>query len=258
MARVFSALPARALRARPPGARATTAWSLVGLVMFGTMLGFLLVFVPPDLVTDWQVRGTALALRDGTVPDSDCSDRDLIEICDMTVAAPVGAAVMQRRVHYVFLSSQDGPITVQVVADPAHPGWLTTDFGLDVFWDRVASLVGATALLGGFVGGGGWAALRSYRRAQTWRRFDSVPVPLRLVARQQLYKGEIWTVRSEDGQTARWPVPRRSAPFALGSASEILGLQQVASSAIMPLDDKLRWVDLSSAERAAALGTVRK
>ena len=160
--------------------------------MFGTMLGFLVVFGPPHLVTDWQVRGTALALRDGTVPASDCSDRDLIEICDMTVAAPVGAAVMQRRVHYVFLSSQDGPITVQVVADPAHPGWLTTDFGLDVFWDRVASLVGATALLGGFVGGGGWAALRSYRRAQTLAR--AAPVGAVCVG---LGKRDPWTATGD-------------------------------------------------------------
>ena len=256
MARVFSALPARALHGRPPGVRATAAWSLLGLLMFGVTLGFVVVFFPPDLVTDWQVRGTALTLRDGTVRDSDCNGSDLLEICNMTVSAPIGRGVVQRRVHYAFVSAQDTPVTIQVVADPAHPDWLTTDLALDVFWDRVASLVGTTAVLAALVFGGGWAALRSYRRARVWHRADSLAVALRLVSRQRVRNGEIWTVRSDDGQTARWPVPRRSAPFTLGSAGQILGLQRTADSEIMPLDEKLSWVDLSPAERAAALGTV--
>ncbi len=255
MARVFSALPARALHARPPGSRATAAWGLLGLVMFGVSLGFVLVFFPPDMVTDWQVRGTALTLRDGTIRDSDCSGSDLLEICNMTVSAPVGTAVVQRRVHYAFMSSQDTPFTIQVVADPAHPDWLTTDLGLDVFWDRLASLVVATVVLAVLVVGGGWAALRSYRRARVWQRADSLAVALRLVSRQRVRNGEIWTVRSDEGQTARWTVPRRCTPFTLGSTGEILGLQRTDGSEIMPLDEKLRWVDLSPAERATALGT---
>ena len=255
MARVFSAFPARSLHARPPGANARFGWAMLGLVMFGGMLGFMLVFVPPSLLTDWQVRGTALALRDGTVSDSDCSGHDFIEICTMTVAAPVGTQTIQRRVHYVFLSADDDPLTVQVVADPAHPGWLTTSLGLDVFWNRLVSLVGSTVVVGGLLLGGGWAALRSYRRARAWQRAESLPVTLRLLTRQRIRNGEIWTVRGEDGQTARWPVPRGSAPFTLASGGEILGLQRTDGSDVMPLDDKLRWVALSTAERAAILGS---
>ncbi len=254
---MFSALPARVLHGRPPGARAAAAWSVVGLLMVGGILGFLLVFVPPGLVTDWQVRGTALALRDGTVTDSDCSSRDLVNVCDMTLAAPVGTGSVQRRVHYVFIASLDDSLTVQVVADPAHPGWLTTDLGLDQFWDRVASLVGITAVFAGLLLGGGWGALRSYRRAHRWRTADSVPVTLRLMTQQRVRNGAVWTVRSEDGRTVRWTVPRGSAPFSLGSTSEILGLQRVDGSDIMPLDAKLRWVDLTAAERATALGAVK-
>lgn len=257
MARVFSALPARALHGRPPGSRATAAWSLLGVLMFGAMLALMVVFLPPGLVTDWQVRGTALTLGDGTVRDNDCSVSDLIAICSMTVVAPVGTGVVQRRVHYAFISGQDDPVTVHAVADPARPGWLTTDLGLDVFWNRVASLIGATVIIGCLVFGGSWAAFRSHRRSNAWRTADSLAVPLRLVSRQRLRNGELWIVRNEDGQTARWTVPRRSAPFALGSAGEILGLQRTDGSEIMPLDDKLRWVDLSQAERAAVLGGTR-
>jgi hypothetical protein len=254
VARVFSALPVRALHARPPRARTNAAWSLGLLLMFGGMLGLLLVSIPPGLVRDWQVRNAALALRDGTVQDSDCSGSDLIEICSMAVAAPVGTAMVQRRVHYAFVSAQDTPSTVQVVADPAHPGWLTTDLGLDVFWNRVASLAVATVVLGGLVFGGGWVALRNYRRTKTWQSAESLPVALRLVARQRLRRLEVWTVRSEEGQTARWVVPHGSAPFTLGSADDVLGLQRIADGEVMPLDDKLRWIDLSTAEREAVLG----
>ena len=258
MPRVFSAFPARTLHARPPGVRATFGWALVGFLMFGGMLGFMLVFVPPGLVTDWQVRGGALALRDGAVSDSDCSGHDFIEICSMTVAAPIGRQTVQRRMHYVFVSTQDDSLTVQVVADPAHPGWLTTDLGLDMFWNRLASLVGSTVVVGGLLLGGGWAALRSFRRSRAWQSAESLPVTLRLLTRQRVRNGEIWTVRGEDGQTARWTVPRRSAPFTLASGSEILGLQRTDGSEVMPLDDKLRWVDLSPAERAVILGPARR
>jgi hypothetical protein len=222
--------------------------------MFGPVLGLLLTFEPPILRTDWQVRGTALVLRDATMSDIDCPVGNLIAICDMTLAAPVGTAVVTRRVHYMLVSAQDGALIAQVVADPAHPGWLTTDFGLDSFWNRVASLFGAIIVLGTLVLGGGWAALRRHRRARSWQRAESVPVALRLVTRQRLRNSQIWTVRSEDNQTARWTVPRRAEPFALGSAGDILGLQQVDSTAIMPLDATLRWVDLSRAERASVLG----
>ncbi len=254
MARAFSALPARALRGRPPGSGLASAWAILGLLMFGGILSLMLVYLPPGLLTDWQVRGTALALRDGVVSDSDCSGHDAIEICGMTVTAPVGSGMVRRTVHYMFLSAAEGPIDVQVVADPARPDWLTTDLGLDMFWNRLASLVAGTLAVGVMLAAGAWAAMRSHRRHRIWRQADALPVTLRLVARQRVRSAEIWTVRSEDGETARWPVPRKSAPFTLGSAGEILGLQQAGSSAIMPLDDKLRWVDLTAAERAVVLG----
>ena len=254
MARVFSALPARALHGRPPdGTGAVTGGVLLALI-FGPMLGFLLAYVPPFLVTDWQVRGTALTLQDGTVPTSDCSTSDVLAMCDMTVAAPVGAGEVTRHVYYMFLSGQDDPVTVHVVADPAHPDRLTTDLGLDVFWNRVASLCAATLLLCGFIAVGAWGAWRSYRRRQAWRKADSIPVSLRLVTRQRVRGGQIWTVRSEDGQIARYTVSRRAEPFTLGSASEILGLQRMDGTAIMPLDATLRWVDLTPAERQSVFG----
>ncbi len=251
---MFSTLPARALRGRPPGLRANAVVGLFGLLVIAGLLGLMLILLPGDLVTDWRVRGTALELRDGSVSDSDCTGHDLIEICTLTVAAPVGTATVRRRLHYAFLSGQDDvTYTVRVVADPAHPQWLTTDLGLEAFWNRVASLAAGTVVFAGLLAGGAVGVWRSHRRWRAWRSADAVPVTLRLVARQRQRNGEFWTVRSEDGQTARWAVPRRSAPFVLDGADEVLGLQQTGSSAIMPLDARLRWVDLSRAERAASL-----
>ena len=254
MVRVFSALPARPLHGRPPTSVAGVLFGLFGLLTVGAIVGYFAVFLPAGLVSDWQVRSTARMLRDGAVTNSDCSGRDLIEICNLTVSAPVGTGTVHRRVHYLFISPQAAPFVVQAVADPSRPGTLTTDLALDWFWNRVASFLAGLFLFTFLLVAASWGVWRSHRRTQAWRTEDSVAVKLQLVSRQRVRNGEIWTVRSEDGHQERWPAPRRAAPFVLGAADEILGLQRTVGKKIMPLDDKLRWVDLSPPERASILG----
>jgi hypothetical protein len=125
------------------------------------------------------------------------------------------------------------------------------------FWNRIASLFATALNLCGFVFGGIWSAWRSYRRARARPKAYTVPVPLHLLTRQRVRGGQIWTVRSEDGLTTRYSVSRRAEPFTLGSTSEILRLQRVDGTAIMPLDATLRWVDLTRAERASVFGPAK-
>ena len=217
----------------------------------------LVVLAPPVLLTDWQVRGQALYLRGATAQSSSCTSRDFIEICDLTLTAPVGAGQVQRRVYYTFLSASERPRYL-VVADPAHPAWLTTDVGLELFWNRVACCAGATLLLGLLVWILARGAIRGWRRQHLWRKADAVAVPLRLLSRQTGRSGQTWTVQGDDGPPERWQVPRKAAPFTLGSTSEVLGLRRLDGTAVMPLDSKLRWVDLTAAERALVLGPAKR
>ena len=249
---IFAALPARPLHARPPASWWNAVWSLLGLAMFAAMLAYLVGWVAPGIVTDWQVRPAATVVRGARVADGKCDGKLFIEVCDATLTAPAGTATLERRVHYVFGSFSIGDFTVRVVADPAHPGLLTTDLALDVFWNRVLTFLVASALLSAAVVGGTLGTLRSRRTRRGWLATPAVAVPLLLKSVQRVRGAVIWTVQDEAGRSQRWTLPRRSAPFVLGPASRVLGLA-TERGALMPLDAGLRWVDLTPAERATAL-----
>ena len=257
MVRVFSLLPARPLRGRPPGSVSGITASAFVVWIFGSLLFFPAVLAPPALLTDWQVRGAALYLRDGTVRSDSCTSSDFFELCDMTLSAPVGAGQVERRVSYVFLSASEGR-RYRVVADPAHPQWLATDVGLDLFWNRLACSAGAALVLGLLAWILGLAGVRNFRRRRAWRKRDAVAVKLRLLSRQTLRGRQLWTVQGDAGPPELWAVPRKAAPFLLGSASEVLGLQRLDGTAVMPLDSRLRWVNLTEAERALVLGAAKR
>ena len=174
-------------------------------------------------------------------------------ICDTTLTAPGG---ISREMHYVFASFHLGDFSASVVADPAHPEWLTTDLGLDNFWDRVVTFVVSAMFLCAAVGAFMWQQAKAARNRRWWRRARVSPVALRLVGQQKVSSGSAWTVRTENGATMRWVVPRRAKPFVLGPADRVLGLA-AETGAVMPLDARLRWVDLTRRERQAVLATVR-
>ncbi len=252
---ILAALPTRALYARPPMSKTNAIWGLLGLLLFVAMLGYMLFWVAPDLATDWQIRGNAALVRNADVSDGKCDGRLFVEVCDVTLSAPVGSGTVVRRVHYVFGSFESGDFTVNVVADPAHPEWLSTDQALDTFWNRVLSFAAASAVMLVLVVAGIRGSLRTRRNRRAWMSAPAVAVPLQLASRQRVRGGSVWTVKSENGLTQRWTIPGRAVPFVLGPANRILGLATNGGAAIMPLDAKLRWVDLSRAERATVLAS---
>ncbi len=248
---VFSALPARPLHARPPHSIVGTGFGLFGLAVVAGMVVFLLAWVAPVIVTDWQVRDTAVRVRGASVSDGECSSKMFIQTCDVTLSVP--ASAIERRVHYVFGSWELGDFTVAVVADPAHPEWLTTDLGLDRFWDRIVTLLAGCAFGVAVTCIGSVSMIRAYRKLLAWRKAELVPVPLQMTRMQRVRNGVIWTVQAENGRTAAWTVPGRAKPFVLGSDGRVLGVATRGGAAIMPLDAELKWLDLSRGERAAAM-----
>lgn len=259
MADPLTALPRRPLRARPPLPRFGDIRALLTALLFLGMLGFSLFWVAPVLVTDWQARSTAVRVKGGDLTDGHCSSKFFIEDCDVTLTAPVvsaqgGRGSISRTVHYVFASFEGGDFTAAVVADPQHPEWLTTDLGLDRFWNRVVSLALESALLGTLIVFSARGFVRSLRAARYWSKAELFPVPLQLVGlqRTRAYTAK-WTLRAENGPTMWWYPPRRFQPFVLGPANRVLGLTTKDGRSIMPLDAGLRWVKLSAQEREAAL-----
>ena len=249
-----SPLPARPLRARPPIKGPWDIRTLLAILLFGGWLVFSVGWVAPDIYTDWLVRDTAVPIRGGDLSDGSCSSKLFLHTCDATLSAPAGMGRITREVHYVFASFTMGDFTATVVGDPRRPEWLTTDLGLDYFWDRVVSLLLDFVLVSALIWGAAKALRDAHRTRAAWRRAEMMPVPLRLVKTQKVTGGQAWTVQAEGGKTARWTVPRRAKPFVLGPASDrVLGLAIRGGGGIMPLDAGLRWVELSKEERSAAL-----
>lgn len=256
MSDMLGVLPPRPLYARPPLRLVNRALGALTLLMFAGILVFSLAVIAPVLVTDWRVRDTAVQIDGAHLTDGRCHSKLFIVDCDVTLSAPAGrGAVVTRGVHYDFASFNGGDYTARVVGDPRRPEWLTTDLALERFWNRALTLLVECGFLAAIVLASVAGLVKAWRNRVPWRRIPAVPVALQLVSVQRDQYSAVWTVRAEDGQTAKWTFPRRAKPFVLGPANRVLGLAVRDGAAVMPLDAGLRWVNLTRVERRAALAT---
>lgn len=246
-------LPARTLHPRPPIDAPWNLWGLFGLAVIVGFIVYSVGWVAPVVVTDGMIRGTAVPIQGGHLVEGSCSSKLFIHVCDLTLSAPGPSGLITRSIHYVFGSFTLGSFTVRTVGDPAHPGWLTTDLGLDYFWDRVVSLLIDLGLMAALLYGAVLGIRRTARLRAWWHKAAMVPAPLTLVGMKAVKRMNVWTVRSDTGTEVNWTMPKRAKPFVLGPENRILGLVHDGGHNLMPLDSKLKWVALSRAERAAAL-----
>ena len=254
---VLAAFPSRPLHPKPPISRGWDFGTFCAVVVFGGMLVFSIGWVAPEIITDWQVRNTAVPIRGASLSDGSCTNKLFIDLCDATLTAPAAGQTITRQVHYVFGSFNLGDFTASVVADPKKPEWLATDLGLEYFWNRVVSLVITSTVLAALVVGAILASIRGARTYKSWRTANMVPVPLTLIGQQRAGRRTVWTVQAATGKPGRWTLRAGAKPFILGPANRIAGLMIRGGGSVMPLDAKLRWVELSSAERAAILAAAR-
>ena len=257
MPNALAAMPARPLRARPPLGTGFGSVSLRLVLVFGALVVFAFGWVGPDIATDWLVRGTAVPIRGADVADGKCSTDFYVDWCDATLTAPAGTETITRRIHYVFVSKLD-KFYARVVADPRHPQWLTTDLGLDYFWNRIASIVLLVAAMTAVLVRELRPIVRTFRLRQRWRTAVLLAVPLTLVTTKPIRGGVAWKVRADNGRIWDWKLPRKAQPFVLGPENRVLGLASADAGWILPLDARLRWVELSNEERAAVLEAGRQ
>lgn len=132
--------------ARSKGA-AHTIWSWLGALMFGGVLVALSVYTAPNLISDWQVRSSAMPYADARVTEGSCRSKLFVHICGATLAVNGKSGRFVRDVNYVFVDFHVGDYSVRVMADPARPEMLTTDLALDKLWSRTLTLLAG----GGFL-----------------------------------------------------------------------------------------------------------
>lgn len=246
--------PRRALTLRIPGTPLRTRlWLLFAVLFLGGIAVAIAYWAIPPLITDVAVRDTAEPVR-GRVEHGSCHSRLFLHICDATLVSNAGKPSISRYVTYVFTDFHIGDYTVQVMADPAHPDWVTSDLGIDHLLSRILTMAVAAALFLAAVVMGLRRFFRREARKGAIRAISGkpmVPVPLTLTSRAASKSATTWTVTQGDAAPVRWDLPANVMPFVVGPAARILGVTGVDGGIVVPLDASLGWIDLTDAERAA-------
>jgi hypothetical protein len=253
-------LPDRPLRVRIPGSNLSHRL-LAGfgfLVMIGLMVASA-IFVAPALITDWQIRDTARPVLASRV-DGSCRSKLFINTCSVSLSSGKNPNVVSRDVTYVFADAHSGDYSVEVVADPQHPEWLTTDMALDKLPSRIATLGGFWLLMivGLIAVARSMLAKRSVNRTlASWDGQRLRAVPLELVSVNSSTGISNWKVKApgETGKGRGWALPANARPFFVGEGT-ILGVTGQQGGLVAPMDYGLTWIDLTDEERGAIGRTI--
>lgn len=256
MSPVLQAFPQRSLRLKPGRGRVGASITMIAgvLVVLGVAawVGFMLA---PPLWSDYQVRETAVPSRDVRMLNGRCRTRlFLLHDCDVHLRYDAKGRQAVREVHYLFVAPGGGNFTVQGRVDPRRPELLTSDLGIDYLWNRIATAL-AMAAIGALIGLGliaaGRRTLRDAGAAAALSGRNLQPVPAQFVTWGQ---EPSWTVRDEYGNQFTWPVRKSDKPFIIDpQRSLVLALREAPGAPVFPLDEKLRFVDLTEPERQRIL-----
>lgn len=248
-----AAFPARPLVLKAPIAWVRSVFLAIGaLILAGGFGWFAAAAVVPTLLQDYAVSDGAVPIR-GRIESGRCRAKwALFQDCEMVlVAAPQtkSGSGLRQRVDYLFVEPHMGDYSVQVMANPDRPEWLTTDMGQDHLLNRMLTLAGVgLAML--MIALGGLASMRGGLRARRAMRVLSgqrlVPVPLRLLRRDQ----NGWQmVPLAGGPAMVWPLPRKAEPLWLDATKGLALGAGVPGQTPFPLDHEMAWADFSPAER---------
>ncbi|MDQ1080722.1 hypothetical protein [Pseudoroseomonas cervicalis] len=249
--------PERPLTVHPP---VSAVRSMLGLVL-GIVIGIgiwvlVAMWLGPSLSTDFALRSSGQPAASGRIEDGRCRSKLFLVTCDVTITArPDGMTRVENRAHYLFLDVHSGDYSSGVLYDPGNPELLSTELGMRMLWNRVICAL-ALLLLGVasvFAGVKQWFSNAALRRRihDQFAHKRMRPVPARLLEAG----GVKWVVADPAGQAHAWAVPAKSRPFFL-DGEHVLAVTPAEPPPgqvpmLFPLDEKLRWVDLTPEERAA-------
>jgi hypothetical protein len=253
MTGLIDAFPRRAFVLKP-GRGAAGGWFLAlgGLLLFGAFIAMLAIDIGPAIRDDFTVRERAQPAAAARISQGICRSRlFLFQSCDLTITWRDKDGTGTRKVSYMFVEPHMGSWTAVPMMDPARPGLVTTDLGLDRLWNRVGTAAGglvfALVLIGGlFLAAWKAQAKGGQAKALAGRTLVAAPVLFRGWG-----EGPSWRVEDERGQVFEWPVRKSDKPFVVDEARGlVLALRDPAGGLAFPLDEKLRFVTLTPEERA--------
>lgn len=251
-------LPDRPLTVKPPISSLRALWILL-LCLAGAagISAWLALGIAPSLASDYAIRDTAQPSATGRVTEGRCRSKVFLVTCDVSLSVrPDGLTQVTRDAHYFFVDLHSGDYDTEVMFDGAHPEWVTTQLGLEKLWNRIicAGLLVLAALAALFGGlryfTSHLAAGRRLRRQFSGRRLRTVQA--------QLLSAEngTWVLEDGSGRKHSWSVSPKARPFFMPDGNSVLAVtpadpQASETPMVFPLDEELRWLDLTPPERAA-------
>ncbi|WP_424814411.1 hypothetical protein [Roseococcus sp. YIM B11640] len=251
---IAQAFPRRPLRLTAP-IETWRAWivGILGALLFGGAFAAMSFEAIPGLISDHEIRATAQPMPKTRIQSGRCKVRLLLlNDCEVTLSVPQDrGAPVRRTVHYLFVEPSFGNRDAMAMGDPARPELATTDLGLDRFWNRVMTLGGMLAVSAALALGCLMLPILAGRQKRALARLSRVqlePVPARVQMAQR-----VWNVTPVGGgKVSKWNLGSKGEPFVMDPAGGIvLAVSPVGGGDVFPLDEKLQWIELTDAERAA-------
>jgi hypothetical protein len=250
-------LPRRHIAVRlPPAAEGGT---ISVIMMLLVLLGGVVAWLAPAIVSDWRMREDAVAATDLRVRDARChSWLAALKFCNVALVAAKGDDAGERTLWYVFLGGADDQAMTPLRSgsDASH---VTTGLGLEKVHSRLITLLLFAAIVVLCIG----VAAAMLRRGREARRAFSAMSGQRLepvvveIERNNLVppRRRLWVYLYQEGgrrerALAEWP-SRQQPLFTSLDEKSALAIRGEEGGRPMLLDVNLQCLDLTDAERAA-------
>lgn len=224
---------------------------------------FLFVSEAPGVIRDFQISQNPLVLEDGDVQNGKCTTRKAVFTdCEARLVYSYGGRNYDTEVEVMFVDFHSGDYETGLVISADHPELATMSLGLDMLWNRIITLTLFVVLLGGMSLGMIFLGIRIWRvKGQLRRPARLIPVPVEISAFDR--KRGVLSITYNDkiaadktGRSAYTRMKSGQEPLIVGEANgKAIGMAVRHGNTALPvlLDDRLQRVELTDAERAAAL-----
>lgn len=250
-------LPRRHIAVRlPPAAEGGT---ISVIMMLLVLLGGVVAWLGPAIVSDWRMREDAVAATDLRVRDARChSWLAALKFCNATLVAAKGDDAGERTLWYVFFGGT-GDQAMAPLRSGSDASRVSTDLGLEKVHSRLITLLLFAGIVASCIGVAA-AMLRRGREAQraffamSGQRLEPVVVE---IERNNLMppRRRLWVYVYQEGgrrerALAEWP-SRQQPLFTSLDEKRALAIRGDEGGRPMLLDVNLQCLDLTDAERAA-------
>ncbi|MBB2750729.1 UNVERIFIED_ORG: hypothetical protein GGI57_001405 [Rhizobium aethiopicum] len=224
---------------------------------------FLFISEAPGVIRDFQINQNPLVLENGDVQNGKCTTRKAVFTdCEARLVYSYGGRNYDTEVEVMFVDFHTGDYETDLVISADHPELATMSLGLDMLWNRIITLTVFVVLLGGMSLGMIFLGMRIWRvKGQLRRPARLIPIPVEISAFDR--KRGVLSITYNDkiaadktGRSAYTRMKSGQEPLIVGEANgKAIGMAVRHGNTALPvlLDDRLQRVELTDAERTAAL-----